>query len=101
MKTPAPSRFTLPPRLDGTAIDRLPSPHAARHGTDPLILDASGVRDIDPVGVALLWLWCRVLLPSRTGGIRLIGLAPPLDGLRLESADPPRLGDVAHFIKLK
>lgn len=71
-------RLALPPLLDGFAVNQLPPPSAHRPGATAILLDASAVRDVDPVGAARLWLWCRKRLAGGSGDIRLVGLDPVL-----------------------
>ncbi len=89
-------RLALPPLLNGAAVDQLPPLPAMRSGAPPVLLDASAVQEVDPVGAARLWLWCRKRLDGGSGDIRLVGLDPllsqrirhhPLASLQREEED--------------
>jgi anti-anti-sigma regulatory factor len=71
------SEVRLPERLDAGGVRAVREALGSRPGP-VVILDASGVRAIEPVGALLLFRLCRELEASGQTRVRLESLAPAL-----------------------
>ena len=104
-----PLEIVLPDRLDGAASRAVAVQLWQQRQARPIVMEASRVSTIDPVGVTLLAQTCRGYLADGRGSLELRGLNPLLrhqlrvhplsafladdEALFLDPFDPPEPSD--------